>query len=238
MTRRTFATMWLAPILGIACSSGSSGNGQVPATTFGSSRTTATFSSPAAPRPVSATNGERYARRFLQALNSDCGARTATTSASWPGRYASRECRSSRSAERNVLHHDGQRCAGLQRRVGSRGGGDHPGRAAVHAGQRLRPGSGRRRDVLRPVQLHVDGGSAQTQTCIQVQTLPGKAGDGPCVGSVLANGTTYSWSGPAALPAQGYLCAVADGITCGRQDHAPGSASLSQASRGALHLGR
>jgi hypothetical protein len=57
-----------------------------------------------------------------------------------------------------------------------------------------------------------DGGSAETQTC--VQTMTGKAGDGPCVGTVQGQGTLYSWSAPTPLPAQGFLCANADGLTC------------------------
>jgi hypothetical protein len=58
----------------------------------------------------------------------------------------------------------------------------------------------------------VDGGTTQTQTCMQ--TTPGKAGDSPCVGVVESGVTVYSWSGSGAPPTQGYLCSLADGLTC------------------------
>ncbi|HEX3345196.1 MAG TPA: Dickkopf N-terminal cysteine-rich domain-containing protein, partial [Polyangiaceae bacterium] len=57
-----------------------------------------------------------------------------------------------------------------------------------------------------------DGGSTQTQTCIQ--TTPGMAGDGPCVGDVLTSGTEYVWSGSGPPPASGVTCALADSLTC------------------------
>jgi hypothetical protein len=57
-----------------------------------------------------------------------------------------------------------------------------------------------------------DGGTSQTQTCIQ--TLPGQAGQGPCIGVVSGDVTTYDWSGTGALPTEGVLCATADGLTC------------------------
>jgi hypothetical protein len=59
----------------------------------------------------------------------------------------------------------------------------------------------------------VDGGAAQTQTC--VQTTPGKAGDGPCIGDVeSAAVTVYGWSGQGPPPGQAYVCSLADGLTC------------------------
>jgi len=57
-----------------------------------------------------------------------------------------------------------------------------------------------------------DGGSSQTQTC--VQTSVGAAGDGPCVGVVQSTGTLYNWTGSGPVPLQGFTCAVADGLTC------------------------
>jgi hypothetical protein len=57
-----------------------------------------------------------------------------------------------------------------------------------------------------------DGGSTQTQTC--VETSVGTAGDGPCVGVVQASGTLYDWTGSGPVPPQGFTCAVADGLTC------------------------
>jgi hypothetical protein len=57
-----------------------------------------------------------------------------------------------------------------------------------------------------------DAGSTQTQTC--VQTLPGQAGDGPCIGTQDGSITSYSWSGTGAPPSPSYLCDVAGGTTC------------------------
>jgi hypothetical protein len=59
----------------------------------------------------------------------------------------------------------------------------------------------------------VDGGTAQTQTC--VQTMPGKAGDSPCIGDVESPSVTvFSWSGQGPPPNQAYLCSLSDGLTC------------------------
>jgi hypothetical protein len=57
-----------------------------------------------------------------------------------------------------------------------------------------------------------DGGSAQTQTCVQTQ--PGTAGQGPCIGEVEATGTVASWTGSGSPPAQAYLCATSASLTC------------------------
>lgn len=57
-----------------------------------------------------------------------------------------------------------------------------------------------------------DGGTTQTQTC--VQTTTGQVGDGPCVGTIQPGITVYSWSGSGPPPPQGVLCSVADGLTC------------------------
>jgi hypothetical protein len=56
-----------------------------------------------------------------------------------------------------------------------------------------------------------DGGFGASQC---VQTTPGMAGQGPCVGNVNGDTTSYSWSGSTAPPAHGYTCNFADGITC------------------------
>jgi hypothetical protein len=53
-----------------------------------------------------------------------------------------------------------------------------------------------------------DGGSAQ----VCVQTLPGHSGQGPCIGTQSGTETTYGFSGPP--PSLGYVCDVADGLTC------------------------
>jgi hypothetical protein len=58
----------------------------------------------------------------------------------------------------------------------------------------------------------VDGGTTQTETCIQ--TMVGTAGDGPCIGIVEATGTEYTWSGTGSPPASGYTCAIASSLTC------------------------
>ena len=57
-----------------------------------------------------------------------------------------------------------------------------------------------------------DAGSAQTQTCVQTQ--PGTAGQGPCIGDVEATGNVTGWTGSGPPPSEAYLCAVADGLTC------------------------
>lgn len=53
-----------------------------------------------------------------------------------------------------------------------------------------------------------DGGSAE----VCVQTLPGKSGQGPCVGTQSGSVTSYSLSG--APPSVGYVCNTADGLGC------------------------
>jgi hypothetical protein len=63
--------------------------------------------------------------------------------------------------------------------------------------------------------------SADTRIC-QVETH-GKAGDGPCLGSVTtSNGSTitnYDDQADAGMPSQGVYCFVADGFTCDPQTH-------------------
>ncbi len=63
--------------------------------------------------------------------------------------------------------------------------------------------------------MAVDGGVAQTQTC--VQTLVGEPGQGPCIGN--ENGlftTTFSVGfATSAPPSQAYLCDEAAGVICG-----------------------
>lgn len=58
----------------------------------------------------------------------------------------------------------------------------------------------------------VDGGTSQTETCIQ--TSPGQAGDGPCIGTKNGGETIYSWSGQGSPPTQAVVCDVSAGTTC------------------------
>ncbi|MGH7294446.1 MAG: hypothetical protein ACRELB_05925, partial [Polyangiaceae bacterium] len=57
-----------------------------------------------------------------------------------------------------------------------------------------------------------DGGSSQTQTCIQTQ--PGQAGDGPCIGDKQGTSTIYEWGGSGSPPTLAYLCDPSSGTTC------------------------
>lgn len=66
---------------------------------------------------------------------------------------------------------------------------------------------------------HTFSGNATTSTC-QIQT-PGKAGDGPCLATVVANAdgstSTYGVSSSgsdAGAPAMGFTCAQSDGLYC------------------------
>ncbi len=57
------------------------------------------------------------------------------------------------------------------------------------------------------------GGTTQTMTC--VQTSPGQAGQGPCIGIAEPGGITeYTWGGKGTPPDQAYVCSLADGVTC------------------------
>jgi hypothetical protein len=58
----------------------------------------------------------------------------------------------------------------------------------------------------------VDGGTTSSGSCIQL--LYGMVGQGPCLGTVSGNSTSFSWSGSAPPPAMAYLCNVADGVSC------------------------
>jgi hypothetical protein len=58
----------------------------------------------------------------------------------------------------------------------------------------------------------VDGGSVQSETCIQ--TTPGAAGEGPCIGTLLSSGASYDWGGTGAPPTMAYTCANASNLTC------------------------
>ena len=57
-----------------------------------------------------------------------------------------------------------------------------------------------------------DGGTTTTKTCVQLTA--GKAGDGPCIGTIEPSFTVYSWNGQGPPPAQAFTCALADGVTC------------------------
>lgn len=61
-----------------------------------------------------------------------------------------------------------------------------------------------------------DGGTSQ----VCVQTLPGKAGQMPCIETVTANGSSSSSGFGMAPPSLGYLCNTADGVACNFTTHA------------------
>jgi len=57
----------------------------------------------------------------------------------------------------------------------------------------------------------VDGGTNTTSTCVQTQK--GTSGQGPCVGTVQGDTTTFALT-PGPPPGMGYTCDVADGVYC------------------------
>jgi hypothetical protein len=59
---------------------------------------------------------------------------------------------------------------------------------------------------------HLSSGGAEIRKC-QLQ-VTGKEGDQPCVGTVEANGTSFSFGTGSDIPTRGYLCRVADGLHC------------------------
>ena len=99
----------------------------------------------------------------------------------------------------HLLHDAGRRHPAVQ--PGLPGVGRHRAAgAALPARQRLRQGSGGRRRRASTSSASSTGAPPRRETCIQ--TSPGQAGDGPCIGTKNGGETIYSWSGQGSPPTQ------------------------------------
>jgi hypothetical protein len=201
--RIAFAAACLGLVVGVACSSGSGNGGGGPA-----------------------SNGGAFAQNFCNLIEPCCaqaGLGTTGTlcvafadSASGQDNYdptAGQACISGMQAESGTpalcanLGNDIPACS----QVFTSKGGSAPGGAPCMQDSDCAQAPGGGATCFSNFAF-VDGGTTQTQTCIE--TMVGTAGDGPCVGIVGATGTEYTWSGTGAPPASGYTCAVASGLSC------------------------
>jgi hypothetical protein len=96
-------------------------------------------------------------------------------------------------------------------KVFQRGGTKQPGVACKNASDCASSDSGRVDCASRTT------GDASVQQC-QLQ-LPGKVGSSPCLGTVDGSLTFFVGDSDALAP-MGYLCDIADGVTCDEQTHA------------------
>jgi hypothetical protein len=77
------------------------------------------------------------------------------------------------------------------------------------------PGSGAGAGAICYFSSGLDGGTSE----VCVQTLPGKAGQMPCVETKTANGSASGFNS-GAPPSLGYVCNTADGVACNFTTHA------------------
>jgi hypothetical protein len=92
---------------------------------------------------------------------------------------------------------------------GAMGGGAGPGKPCNTASDCARAPGGSA--ICYSVTNFVDGGTNTTSTCVQTQK--GMSGQGPCVGTVQGDTTTFALI-PGPPPGTGYTCDVADGVYC------------------------
>lgn len=97
---------------------------------------------------------------------------------------------------------------------GSSGGSVQPGGACMQDGD-CAPAAGGSATCFTQFNFG-DGGSNETRTC--VQTTTGKSGDSPCIGDVNGDITEYAWQG--APPDKGVLCDASQGLYCDTTTHA------------------
>jgi hypothetical protein len=199
--RLAFATGCLGVVLGFACSSGSGGNG-------------------------AATSSGAFAVDYCNLIEPCCAQAGLSTTGTLCQAFAQ-----AAAAQENYDAANGQACiSGMQAESGSATfcttlGNDIPACSAAFTSTSGSALGGapcmQDSDCAKPSGGGAtcfdnfsfgDGGTTQTQTCIQ--TMVGQAGDGPCVGTVQASGTEYTWSGTGTPPASGYTCAIASNLTC------------------------
>ncbi|MGD0529258.1 MAG: hypothetical protein ABSE49_29230 [Polyangiaceae bacterium] len=201
--RLGFLAAVVGPLVGVACSSSSGGSGQGPA-----------------------ANGGDFATDFCNLIEPCCAQAGLSTSGTLCLAFAG-EAAASGSYDATA----GQACiAGMQAESGTPAlcmnlGNDIPACSQVYAtkGGSTPPGGTCMQDSDCAIAsgggatcfddfTFDDGGSTQTETCIQ--TMVGSAGDGPCIGTVEGAVTTYSWGGTGAPPTTAYTCDNASDLTC------------------------
>lgn len=198
--RLAIATGTLGVLVAVACSSG--GSGGTAATSSGFGQQYCGLIAPCCAAAGLSTDGT-LCNAFAQ-------------EAATKGTYdaaAGQDCITGMQAEQGTdalcasLGNDVPACA---RVFGASGGTVQPGQPCTDdANCAVAPGGGA---TCFTTDTFVDGGTTQSRTCIQ--TTAGKAGDSPCIGTVEASVTIYSWSGDGPPPSQAVLCSLADGVTC------------------------
>jgi hypothetical protein len=201
--KRTFATACLGLILGVACNSSSGGGGGGAATS--SSAFVQDYCSLV--QPCCAAAGLSTAGTQCQALAGAAGATESYNAANGQACITGMQAESGSATFCTTLGNDIPAC----NTAFTATSGSKPGGAACTEDSDCAQAPGGGATCFDDFAFD-DGGTTQTETCIQ--TMVGQAGDGPCVGTVEASATQYTWSGSGAPPASGYTCDTASGLTC------------------------
>ena len=201
--KRTFATACLGLVLGVACSSGSGGSGGLPGSSSGSF--VGNYCSLI--EPCCAQAGLSTSGTLCQAFADATASLGTYQSAEGEACIAGMKAESSSGTLCTTLGNDVPSCS----LVFSSSNGNVPAGGPCTQDSDCSRSAGGGATCFDNFAFE-DGGTTQTETCIQ--TMVGAAGDGPCVGTVEATETDYEWSGSGPPPASGYTCAVASGLTC------------------------